>query len=51
MMEEFVRNKNKERLLVEAKALRRYMKLGESAALLIREDRDARAQRAKNMKT
>jgi hypothetical protein len=44
MMEEFVRNKNKERLLVEAKALRRYMKSGESAALLIREDRDARAQ-------
>ncbi len=44
MMEEFVRNKNKERLLVEAKALRRYMILGESAALLIREDRDVRAQ-------
>lgn len=38
-------NKNKKRLLVEAKTLRRYMKLGESAALLIREDRDARAQR------
>ena len=51
MMEEFVRNKNKERLLVEAKALRRDMKLGESAALLIREDRDVREQRAKNMKT
>lgn len=45
MMEEFVRNKNKERLLVEAKALRRDMELGESAALLIREDRDARARR------
>lgn len=50
-MEEFVRNKNKERLLVEAKALRGYMKLGESAALVIRENRDARVQRAKNMKT
>ncbi|MFZ2412051.1 MAG: hypothetical protein WAW23_10805 [Candidatus Methanoperedens sp.] len=41
-MEEFVRNLNKERLLVEAKVLRRDMKLGVSAALLVREDRDAR---------
>lgn len=44
MREEFVRNKNKERLLVEAKALRRGIKLGESAALLIRDDRDARSK-------
>lgn len=46
-MEEFVKNKSKERLLVEAKTLRRGMKLWESATLLIREDRDATTQRLK----
>jgi hypothetical protein len=44
MLEEFVKTKSKERLLAKAKELRRDMKSGESAAVLIREDRDARAK-------
>lgn len=44
MMEDFVKNKNKERLLAEAKELRRHMKARTSAAGLIREDRNARAK-------
>ncbi|GFO96591.1 uncharacterized protein ig2599ANME_0780 [groundwater metagenome] len=44
MLEEFVKNKSKERLLSRAKGLRRDMRLCESAAGLIREDRDARAR-------
>lgn len=41
MVEEFVRKKSKERLLTEAKKLRKDMKVVSSADL-IREDRDAR---------
>lgn len=41
MQEEFVKNKSKERLLSRAKGLRQDMRLCESAARLIREDRDA----------
>ncbi len=44
LLEEFVKNKSKERLLARAKELRKDMKTGDSAALLIREDRDARAK-------
>ncbi|KCZ73091.1 hypothetical protein ANME2D_00150 [Candidatus Methanoperedens nitroreducens] len=44
MLEELVKNKSKERLLAKAKELRKEMKVGESAALLIREDRNARAK-------
>ncbi len=40
-IEELVKNKNKERLLAEAKELRKNMKAKASAAGLIREDRDA----------
>lgn len=43
-LEEFIKNKNKKKLLARAKALRRDMKSGESGAELIREDRDARAK-------
>lgn len=42
MVEELVKNKSKERLLAEARELRREMKAEVSAAELIREDRDAR---------
>lgn len=42
-LEEFVKKRNKKKLLARAKALRQDMKSGESSALLIREDRDARA--------
>jgi uncharacterized UPF0146 family protein len=42
IVEELVRNKSKERLLAEAKEIRRDMKAEVSAAELIREDRDAR---------
>jgi len=41
-VEELVKNKNKERLLAEAKEIRKGMKMEVSAAELIREDRDAR---------
>ncbi len=44
MLEEFVKNKGKERLLYRAKVLRRDMRSCESAAGVIREDRDARAR-------
>ncbi len=44
MLEEFVKNKSKERLLTRAKGLRRDMRSCKSAAGLIREDRDARAR-------
>jgi uncharacterized UPF0146 family protein len=44
LLEEFVKNKLKERLLVKAKALRKQMKVETSASGLIREDRDARAR-------
>ena len=42
MVEELVKNKSKERLLTEAKGIRKEMKVDVSAAELIREDRDAR---------
>ena len=41
-VEELVKNKSKERLLAEAKEIRKDMKADVSAAELIREDRDAR---------
>ena len=41
-VEELVKNKSKERLLAEAKEIRKDMKAGVSAAELIREDRDSR---------
>ncbi len=41
-MEELVKNKSKERLLAEAKEIRKAMKADVSAAKLIRADRDAR---------
>lgn len=44
MLEEFIKNKGKERLISKAKELRKNMKVGVSAADLIREDRDARAR-------
>ena len=40
--EELVKNKSKERLLAEAKEIRKAMKADVSAAELIRSDRDAR---------
>jgi uncharacterized UPF0146 family protein len=42
LVEELVKNKSKERLLVEAKEIRKGMKVDVSAAELIRADRDAR---------
>lgn len=42
VVEELVKNKSKERLLAEAKDIRKDMKAEVSAAELIREDRDAR---------
>jgi len=42
MVEELVKNKSKERLLAEAKGIRKEMKVDVSAAELIRADRDAR---------
>ena len=42
MVEELVKNKSKERLLAEAKEIRKEMKVDVSAAELIRADRDAR---------
>jgi len=42
MVEELVKDKSKERLLAEAKEIRKDMKAEVSAAELIREDRDAR---------
>jgi hypothetical protein len=42
MVEELVKNKSKERLLADAKEIRKDMKADVSAAELIREDRDAR---------
>jgi len=42
VVEELVKNKSKERLLAEAKEIRKDMKVKVSAAELIREDRDAR---------
>ena len=42
MVEELVKDKSKERLLAEAKEIRKEMKVDVSAAELIREDRDAR---------
>lgn len=44
LLEEYVKNKRKERLLAKAKTLRKDMKIETSAAGLIREDRDARAR-------
>ena len=41
-VEELVRNKNREKLLAEAKEIRKEMKISVSSAELIREDRDAR---------
>ena len=41
-VEELVRNKNREKLLAEAKEIREDMKISVSSAELIREDRDAR---------
>ena len=41
-VEELVKNKSKERLLAEAKEIRKDMKANVSAAELIRDDRDAR---------
>jgi len=41
-VEECVRNKNREKLLVEAKEIREDMKISVSSVELIREDRDAR---------
>ncbi len=42
LVEELVKNKSKERILAEAKEIRKDMKADVSAAELIREDRDAR---------
>ncbi|UYZ40657.1 MAG: hypothetical protein N2V74_02960 [Candidatus Methanospirare jalkutatii] len=42
VVEELVRNKNREKLLAEAKEIRKEMKISVSSAELIREDRDAR---------
>jgi hypothetical protein len=42
MVEELVKNKSRERLLADAKEIRKAMKADVSAAELIREDRDAR---------
>ena len=42
MVEELVKDKSKEKLLAEAKEIRKDMKVDVSAAELIREDRDAR---------
>ena len=42
MVEELVKDKSKERLLAEAKEIRKDMKAEVSAAELIREDRDVR---------
>jgi len=42
VVEELVRNKSKERLLAEAREIRKSMKAEVSAAGLMREDRDAR---------
>lgn len=42
-LEEFVKNKSKERLLAKAKTLRKEMRTGKSAGMLIREDRNASA--------
>lgn len=42
VVEELVKNKRKERLLAEAKKIRKDMKTDVSASELIREDRDAR---------
>jgi len=42
LVEDFVRNKSKERLLAEAKEIRKEMRAVVSASKLIREDRDAR---------
>jgi uncharacterized UPF0146 family protein len=42
IVEELVKNKSKERLLAEAKGIRKEMKVNVSAAELIRVDRDAR---------
>jgi len=41
-VEELVRNKRREKLLAEAKEIRKEMKISVSSAELIREDRDAR---------
>lgn len=41
-VEELVRNKNREKLLAEAKEIREDTKISVSSAELIREDRDAR---------
>jgi len=41
-VEELVRNKKREKLLAEAKEIRKEMKISVSSAELIREDRDAR---------
>jgi len=42
VVEELVRNKRREKLLAEAKEIRKEMKISVSSAELIREDRDAR---------
>lgn len=42
VVEELVKNKRKERLLADAKKIRKDMKADVSASELIREDRDAR---------
>ena len=42
VVEEVVRNKRREKLLAEAKEIRKEMKISVSSAELIREDRDAR---------
>lgn len=42
LVEDFVRNKSKERLLAEAKEIRKETRAVVSASKLIREDRDAR---------
>lgn len=42
LVEELVRNKSKERLLAEAREMRKEMRAEVSASRLIREDRDAR---------
>ena len=42
LVEEYVKNKTKEKFIAEAKKLRKNMKVGPSSAEIIREDRDAR---------
>ena len=42
VVEELVRNKKREKLLAEAKEIRKEMKISVSSAELIGEDRDAR---------